>query len=55
MSHGHVGLYAVRSQQPGQGQVDGQHRGLSDLGLAQIFFRLGDGGFISLVNEDKFA
>src|ERR1019366_8843418 len=55
VSHGHVGLDAIGSQQPGQSQVDGQYRRLSDLGLAQIFFSLGHGGFISLVNEDKLT
>ena len=52
VSHRHVGMDAVRGQHPGEGQVDGQHGGLSDLGLAQIFFRLGDGVRVGLVNED---
>ena len=55
MSHGHVGLDAVSGQQTGQSQVDGQDGGLSDLGLAQIFFGLRDGVLVGLVNEDELA
>ena len=55
MSHGHVGLDAVGGQQPGQSQVDGQHRGLSDLGLAQIFFSFRDGLCVGWIDEDELA
>ena len=37
------GLDAVGVQQPGQCQVDGEHSGLSNLRLAQIFFSFRDG------------
>ncbi len=44
VSHGHVGLNAVSGQQPGQGEINGQHGRLSNSGLAQIFVGFGDGG-----------
>ena len=55
VSHGHVGLDAVSGQQPGQRQIGGQHGRLSDRGLAQILFGLGDGVGVGLVDEDELA
>ena len=55
VSHRHVGLDAIGGQEAGQRDIGCQHGWLSDLGLAQIFFGLGDGAGVGLVNEDELA
>ena len=50
--HHHVGVHAVRGEQPTDGGVGRQHRGLGDLSLEQLLLELGDGRGIVAVDED---
>ena len=43
VAHHEVGRDAVGGEQPGEGEVDRQHGGLGDLGLAQVGLGRGDG------------
>ena len=52
VAHHHVGLHAVGREQPGQGDVGGQHRGLGDLGLHQLLLERLDRGRVVAVDED---
>src|SRR5208337_4876533 len=54
VSHREVGFDAVSGQEAGQREVDCQHGGLSDFGLAQIVFGLGNGVGVGVIDENKF-
>ena len=52
VAHHHVRPHAVCLEQPGQGQIRGQHRRLGDLGLHELLFQPLRGGLIGAVGED---
>ena len=51
VAHHEVGHDAVGGEQPGEGEVDRQHGGLGDLGLAQVRLGRGDGVGVGGVDE----
>ena len=52
MPHHEVGHDAVRGEQAGEREVGGEHRGLSDLGVAQVVLSPRDGVGVVGVDED---
>ncbi len=55
VAHHHVGLDAVRAEQPGECRVDGEHRRLGDGRLAQILLGLPYRLLVTAVHEDARA
>jgi hypothetical protein len=55
VAHDDVGGDAVRGEEPGEGDVGRQHRGLGDLGLQQLLLEPGDGAGVGLVDEDELG
>ena len=55
VAHGHIGLNAISGEEAGECEIDSQHDRLSNSGLTQIIFGLGDGDRIGCVDENKFG